>query len=54
MPEVVRYVRNDHLSFTIPYTTGGQQRSYTPDFIACVDDGHAPDDLLHLIIEITG
>jgi type III restriction enzyme len=25
-----------------------------PDFIACVDDGHGPDDLLNLIIEVSG
>jgi type III restriction enzyme len=54
MPEVVRYVRNDHLGFTIPYTINGQQRNYTPDFIACLDDGQGPDDLLNLIIEVTG
>jgi type III restriction enzyme len=54
MDEVVRYVRNDHLGFTIPYTTNGQQRHYTPDFIACLDDGHGSNDLLNLIIEVTG
>jgi hypothetical protein len=27
---------------------------YTADFIACIDDGHDPDDLLNLLIEVTG
>ncbi len=54
MPEVVRYVKNHNLGFTIPYTINGEEHQYTPDFIACVDDGRGPDDLLHLIIEVTG
>ncbi|WP_139139503.1 hypothetical protein, partial [Pseudomonas sp. GTC 16473] len=27
---------------------------YLPDFIVRVDDGHGPDDLLNLIVEIKG
>ena len=54
MPEVVRYVKNDHLAFTIPYTLNGEEKGYFPDFIACIDDGHGPDDLLNLIVEVTG
>jgi len=54
MPEVVRYVKNDHLGFTIPYTLGGEERQYLVDFIACIDDDHGPDDLLNLLVEITG
>lgn len=54
MPEVVRYVKNHNLGFTIPYTLNGEQRQYTPDFIACLDDGCGPDDLLNLLIEVTG
>jgi type III restriction enzyme len=54
MPEVVRYVKNHNLGFTIPYTLNGEESNYIPDFIACIDDGHGPDDLLNLIIEITG
>ncbi len=34
MIEVVAYVKNDHLGFTIPYTLNGEERSYYPDFIA--------------------
>jgi len=54
MPEVVRYVKNHHLGFMIPYTLNGEEHQYTPDFIACMDDGHGPDDLLNLIIEVSG
>lgn len=54
MPEVVRYVKNHNLSFTLPYTLNGEERNYIPDFIVCVDDGHGPKDLLNLIVEVTG
>jgi type III restriction enzyme len=54
MPEVIRYVKNHNLSLTIPYTLNGEERNYVPDFIACIDEGHGPDDLLNLIVEVTG
>ncbi len=54
MPEVVRYVKNQSLGFTIPYTLDGKQHAYNPDFIACIDDGRGPEDLLNLVIEVTG
>ncbi len=54
MPEVVRYVKNQGLGFTIPYTLNGVQHQYTPDYILCIDDGHGQDDLLNLVIEVTG
>jgi type III restriction enzyme len=54
MPEVIRYVKNHNLNFTIPYTLNGEEHQYIPDFIVCIDDGHGPDDLLNLIIEVTG
>ncbi|MGH7906258.1 MAG: BPTD_3080 family restriction endonuclease, partial [Candidatus Binataceae bacterium] len=54
MPEVIRYVKNEHVGFTIPYTLNGEESNYIPDFIACIDDGRSPDDLLNLIIEVTG
>ena len=34
--------------------TGSEVRKYLPDFIVLVDDGHGPDDLLHLVVEIKG
>ena len=54
MPEVIRYVKNDHLGFTIPYTLNTKEMNYLPDFIACIDDGHGKGDLLNLIVEVTG
>jgi type III restriction enzyme len=52
--EVSRYVKNHNLGFTIPYTLNGEERNYVPDFIACIDDGRGRDDLLNLIVEVTG
>jgi type III restriction enzyme len=54
MPEVVRYVKNHNLGFTIPYTLNGEEKNYIPDFIACIDDGHGSDDLLNLLVEVSG
>ena len=54
MPEVIRYVKNHNLGFTIPYTLNGEEKYYTPDFIVCIDDGHGPDDIFNLIVEVTG
>ncbi len=54
MPEVIRYVKNHNLGFTIPYTINGQRKNYYADFIVHVDDGHGRDDPLQLIVEVTG
>ena len=54
LDEVVRYVKSQSLGFTIPYTRNGDERQYVPDFLACLDDGHGRDDLLNLIIEVSG
>jgi type III restriction enzyme len=54
MPEVIRYVKNHNLNFTIPYTLNGEEKNYIPDFIACLDDGHGANDLLNMIVEVTG
>ena len=54
MTEVCRYVKNHNLGFTIPYTLNGEEKNYIPDFIACIDDGHGLDNLLSLIVEVTG
>lgn len=51
---VVRYAKNHNLGFTIPYIFEGEQKQYVPDFIVLIDDGHGPDDLLHLIVEVSG
>lgn len=47
MPEVVRYVKNQSLGFTIPYSLNGEEKQYYPDFIASIGD-------LNLIVEVTG
>jgi type III restriction enzyme len=54
MPEVVRYVKNQGLDFTIPYALNGEAHQYIPDYIVCLDDGHGRDDPLNLIVEVTG
>lgn len=54
MPEVIRYVKNHNLGFTIPYTLNGEEKNYIPDFIACIDDGQGTSDLLNLLVEVTG
>ncbi|MEI6796838.1 MAG: DEAD/DEAH box helicase family protein [Methanomassiliicoccales archaeon] len=51
---VLRYVKNDHMGFFVPYTYQGAEHNYIPDFVAVVDDGHGVDDPLNLIIEVTG
>ena len=48
MPEVIRYVKNHNLGFTIPYTLNGEERQYIPTSSPVIDDGHGPDDLLNL------
>jgi type III restriction enzyme len=52
--EVKCYVKNHNLGFEIPYTINGEQHNYLPDFIARIDDGKGNDDLLNLIIEVSG
>jgi type III restriction enzyme len=54
MPEVRAYVKNKGLGFTIPYTIDGEEHHYMPDFILRVEDGHGEDDLLNLIVEVSG
>jgi type III restriction enzyme len=54
MDEVIRYVKNYNLGFTIPYTMNGEERQYYPDFIAILDDGNGTENPLQLIVEVTG
>jgi len=54
MPEVICYVKNQGLSFKIPYTLDGQEKQYYPDFIVRIDDGRGAGDPLNLIVEVTG
>jgi type III restriction enzyme len=53
-PRVCAYVKNHGLGFEVPYRYGSEMRKYLPDFIVRVDDGHGPNDLLHLVVEIKG
>jgi len=53
-PKVRAYVKNHNLGLEVPYRYGSETRKYLPDFIVLVDDGHGPEDLLHLIVEIKG
>jgi type III restriction enzyme len=53
-PKVRSYVKNQGLSFEVPYRFGSENRRYLPDFIVRVDDGHGDDDLLNLVVEIKG
>ena len=53
-PRVKAYVKNRNLGFDAPYRYASETRTYIPDFIVLVDDGHGDDDLLHLIVEIKG
>ena len=53
-PRVKAYVKNHNLGLEVPYRYGSETRTYLPDFIVLVDDGHGEDDLLHLIVEIKG
>ncbi len=54
MDEVVAYVKNQSLGFTIPYTINGVERQYYPDFIVRIDDGDGRTNRSNLIIEVTG
>jgi type III restriction enzyme len=52
MPEVLAYVKNQNLGFTIPYEYQGVSRHYFPDFIVVLE---TPDkSKLNLLIEVTG
>ncbi len=53
-PQVKAYVKNHNLGLEVPYRHGSKTRTYIPDFIVNIDDGHGDDDLLHLIVEIKG
>jgi type III restriction enzyme len=53
-PKVIAYTKNRNLGLEVPYRYGSETRKYLPDFIVLVDDGHGPDDPLHLVVEIKG
>ena len=51
---MLSYVKNQGLGLEVPYKDGSTARFYLPDFIVNIDDGHGPDDPLHLIVEVKG
>ena len=53
-PQVRSYVKNHNLGFEVPYLVDAETHRYRPDFILRVNDGHGPDDLLNLVVEIKG
>lgn len=53
-PKVTAYTKNHNLGLEVPYRYGSETRKYLPDFIVLVDDGHGPDDLLNLVVEVKG
>jgi type III restriction enzyme len=53
MDEVISYVKNQSLGFTIPYTLNGEEKQYIPDFIARIRLG-VDGPPLNLILEVTG
>ncbi len=52
MEEVVAYVKNHHLGFTIPYAIDGLERRYHPDFVVRVR--HEVLGPLNVIVEVSG
>jgi type III restriction enzyme len=53
-PKVIAYTKNHNLGLEVPYRWGSETRKYLPDFIVLVDDGHGPENPLHLVVEIKG
>src|SRR5574337_733816 len=53
-PRVLAYVKNRNLGLEVPYRYGSESRTYIPDYIVQVDDGHGKEDPLNLIVEIKG
>jgi type III restriction enzyme len=51
-PRVRAYVKNQGMSFDVPYRDGAVPRKYVPDFIVQLDDGR--EDALNLILETKG
>lgn len=52
MPEVLAYVKNQNLGFTIPYEHQGVPHQYLPDFIVKLQ--MKDKSVLNLLIEVTG
>ena len=53
-PRVLAYVKNHNLGLEVPYRHQSEARRYIPDYLVLIDDGHGPEDPLHLVVEIKG
>jgi type III restriction enzyme len=53
MPEVISYVKNQSLGFSIPYVLEGDSRQYIPDFIVRMRIS-GQETPLNLILEVSG
>ncbi|MFN0095071.1 MAG: BPTD_3080 family restriction endonuclease [Dehalococcoidia bacterium] len=53
-PRVHAYVKNHNLGFEVPYQFKSETKTYKPDYIVQLDDGHGGDDLLNLVVEVKG
>ena len=53
-PATISYARNYNLAFQVPYVMAGERHDYIPDFLVLLDDGHGPDNPLHLVLEVKG
>ena len=53
-PRVLKYTKNHALGLSVPYRLAGESKQYVPDFVVVIDDGHGPDNPLHLMIEVKG
>jgi type III restriction enzyme len=51
-PKVIAFVKNQGLSFDVPYRDGSTARRYVPDFIVRLDTG--AEELLNLVLETKG
>lgn len=54
MEEVRAYAKNQGIGFRIPYTCDGRAGNYYPDLIVKLEDGHGDNDLLNLVLEVSG
>lgn len=52
LPEVVAYVRNDHLDFTIPYEWQGVRHEYRPDYLVRLK--HPGGGEIKAVLEVKG
>src|SRR5947209_8543689 len=54
MDEVRAYAKNQAVGFRIPYTCDGRPGNYHPDLVVRIDDGCGTQDLLNLVLEVSG